>query len=186
MKKGILILLLLVCSKGIFAQISNDESKFLITLLYLKTNKDINNTIRNYFKRDLKKTKFRKDDFLLFNVSETIYYQPIIDFKDKVDYAKYDLEKEIIEDRSAYKEKYDFETFESSLLKKVMSKTTSPLCLSFSKPTDNYLLAEFSANNFCSGDTETNVRRGTFLHLLIFFDDDGAIEKIHSIGFHYN
>lgn len=186
MKKGILILLLLVCSKAVFAQVSNEENKFLTTLLYLKTNKEINNTIRNYFKRDLKKTKFRKDDFLLFNVSETIYYQPIIDFKDKFDNVKYDLEKERIEDRSAYKEKYNFETFKSSLLGKVMPKTASPLCLSFSKPTERYLLAEFSANNFCSGDSETNVRRGTFLHLLILFDDDGAIEKIHSIGFHYN
>lgn len=166
-----------------------DETKYLASLLYLKTNAEINGKIKKYFKRQLKKNEM-DCDFLSFNVASDIYFQPLSNFQDQINYDKYPVRKEFVNDPLKYKRIYGFESYRSDLLTQLIPRNSSRLYLAFSKPVNNYLIAEFyvqedSFEHKLSSVNET-LKRGTFVHLLFFFKKDGSVDDVYLSGFHYN
>lgn len=182
MKNVIYILFLLLCINGLFSQ-EIEDNRYLTSLLYLKTNQEVNNKVKKYFKRDLKKTKLLKSDYILFNLSNQVRFQSMTDFDESIDYDKYDIDKSLVSNRKLYNKKYGFDSYgKSELFSELIPSNESPLCLVFSKPIDNYLIAEISVGD-CS---DTGIKRGTVVHLLFLFKNTGAIDQVYIKGFHYN
>lgn len=71
-------------------------------------------------------------------------------------------------------------------LKKLVPNTDSKLYLIFSKPIDNYLIAEFMIKTSNHEIDISTLKRGPVLHLLIFFDENGLVEEVHTSGSYYD
>lgn len=172
-----------------FSPVENPENQpYLSCLFFLRTDKEINTELRNYFKPQLKKSKMLNDDYLLFNVSNEVYFQPIHNFKDNegFNYQELDLDYSLIENKSEYNSSYFFDLYKDEFLSKLMPKNSSPLSISFSKPVNDYLLAEIYIDKGVGETIPSKIKRGTYVHILFVFDETGLVGKALVSGYHYN
>lgn len=185
MRKLIYLLIFILCCQTSLSQESATDTKYLKALIYLKTNTSINEKLQVFQKKWIKKNNSRKKCFVEFNLAQDVDFMPIFDFRNKIDYSKCDLDKELIEDMYLYKEKYFFESFKIPLFRELVSENSSRLYLTFSKPVGNYLIAEFKVRDKNYKYDMPVLKNGPALHLLIFFND-GAISDVYTAGSYYN
>lgn len=181
-----LMLIFLYIQTSIAQQEQKVSPKYLTTLIYLKTDKEINQKIRNFNNKWLKKQKIKKNECVDFNLSKYVSYMPIPDLNYEVDYAKYTDSDSLVDNNKSHREKYNFELQEVPEFKKLVPNTESKLYLLFSKPIDNYLIVEFMIKTSNHEIDMSTLKRGPALHLLIFFDDNGLVEKVYTSGSYYN
>ncbi|MEL7123946.1 MAG: hypothetical protein AAFO07_31195 [Bacteroidota bacterium] len=166
-----------------------EDNKYLTALLYLKTNTEISGKVKKYFKRNLKGSEINCG-LLKFNVSNNIYFQSVSNFQDKIDYDKLAIDPEVLNNQLKDEAINGFNSFQSSFISQLIPQNSSRLHLAFSKPVGNYLLAEFYFRN--NSDKETpfplnaKVKRGTFVHLLFYFDENNTVSEVYVSSFHYN
>lgn len=152
---------------------SNDECRYLMALTYLRTNTQINEEIKGLFSR-IKLIK-KKDKFVEFHLSNRVDFLSITGFKEDLDSTNFGIGKELINNYKLYHEKYFFESFRSEFLRRIAEPNESKLFLTFSKPVENYLVAEIG--NF---DPELYQTKKFGLGMKIFFkfDSSGLIENV--------
>lgn len=178
MIRQIIIFVLLIGFFSITYGQGSIDDKYLVSLIYLKSNKNAVSKIKKTFSYLTKK----KDKCIDFNVSDQISFLPILFFGDQLEKQDIGIAFELVKDRNLYKEKFNFETYSLPYLKELIDRSDSRLILTFSKPIDNYLIAEFL-------DSELNIsdiKMGHALQFLFKFSEEGLIEKVLYATPHYN
>lgn len=179
-KKIIIQTLFLIAVISVNSQTS-DQCKYLIVLTYIRTNTDINDKIKVFFPRTVRK----KDKYVEFNLSDRVDFIGISHFKERIqaDTIRYGITQELLNDNKAYIKKYFFESFRSDFLKKIAERNSSRLFLTFSKPVDNYLVAELGDFN---PEINQKVKYGKGMLMFFKFDTSGIIEEVLYSGSAYN
>jgi hypothetical protein len=166
MKNKFVFLILVFCVGIVYSQ-TNDtiiNNKYLSALIYLKTNESIANRMSIFYKKWGKNKENKKKEIIDFNVSKYIKFLPIHYFKQEGGL-----------DTKSYHKKYYFKYKENLFFEKIIPRTKTELFLVFSKPIDNYLVAELVIND--SGfeiDLVDNVT-GPVMQLMFIFDDNNII-----------
>jgi hypothetical protein len=182
--KYIVLIVLVVnfFSHKMCAQSSSLDEKYLIALLYLKTNKNINKEIKKNFKKSIKFTK--KEKIIDFNLSSKIEFIPINWFEEV--YIKDSLQRETIINIDSFNIKYKFITYENKVVPRLFNNdNNNSLYLTFSKPVKNILLGELKVN-YDKKINNSGLKIGRAMQFLFIFDNTGCIKKVLHVTFHYN
>jgi len=174
--KKILIILILLFNLSVFAQ-KNLDSKYLTALIYLKTNSEINQKIKDYREHWLKNKK-SKNNIESFNISKYISYLSIPNIKEELDIFKIDSKK--------HREKYYFDIEENILFNELLPNINSKIYLLFSKPIDNYLIAEFMINSSNNEIDMVTHKTGPAMHLLFVFGENNIVKDVYVSYSYYN
>lgn len=119
---------------------STDECKYLSAITYLRTDSSINAKIKLLFPKIARK----HDEYVSFNLSDKITFLSISSFKDQLKEKNYFSNKEILSDANLFLKTYFFMPFESGFLKKLKWHNEAKIFLSFSRPVQNFLIAELT------------------------------------------
>jgi hypothetical protein len=84
----------------------------------------------------------KKQLFVDFGLYEKVTFLNIAGFEARLKEKKYLLNDTLINNPNLYYKRYYFIPYESEMLRQLKWNTESKLFLSFSKPIDNYLIAE--------------------------------------------
>lgn len=184
MKQIIIIVLLssTFFSKVLGQQIENKiNNKYLIALLYLKSNKEANIEIKRAFPYLVKK----KEKFIEFIVREEMRFLPINFFTDKLKGKNYgiQLDQKFLDDQRLYKQQYEFPPYRNNLLNKVIAASESKIILTFSEPINNYLIVEMLDSRL---NLSRKLKMGKSIQFLFIFNDEGLIEEVLNTFNHYN
>lgn len=175
MKIVVAILFSLFCLKGSGQDSINN--KYLLAIIYLKTNGEINKDIKKAFPYIGNK----RDRFVDFNMNNEVWFLPIYFFDNQLNRNSYGIDTAMIRNRSSFKEKYYFEHFQYSIFNKIMDSKNSRLLFTFSKPSDNFLLAEMIDTQLGASN---ELKIGPSIQFLFIFKD-GLIEKVFCTRNHY-
>lgn len=179
--KNLVFIIVLLSSMNIFAQkVDHLDSKYLTALIYLKTNSNVNNEIKKFRQHWLKKEKNREntEDF---NLSKYVSYLPVPTLKKIVN------SHNIIEiDKNEHRIKYYFDMYENELFNELFPKNQSKIYLLFSKPIDNYLVAEFMINSTGEEIDLSLNKQGPAMHVLFIFGENGIVKDAYIASSYYN
>ena len=168
---------LLILNESIYSQTPND-CRYLSALLYLHTNIKVSETIKLNFP----KVTNKKEKYVEFHLANRVDFIGISPFKKGITSSDFKIDEESF-DNNLYYKKYFFESYRSEFLKKLNVPNESKLYLRFSKPIENYLIAELG-----SYDPEI-YRTAKFGFALLFFfefDSNGLIENVLYSGLTYH
>ena len=156
------------------------DSKYLMAIIHLKSDVELNKNIKTFFKREIR----RKSKFVPFDVSDRISFIGIEPFKDSVlsNQNKFDFETEILNELGDFQKKYYFKSVENKLLNNLLPITDDNLVLTFSKPIGNFLVAQVAHRNM----SYSGIRFGKGFVILFLFDENGMIAKTFEQTFVYN
>ena len=145
------------------------DKKYLVALLYLKSDKEINHKIKWTFSYlDTSKGSIE------FIVNNEIWYHPLYSFSNNLKENDWGIDSSIIDDKKLFKERYYFEPIKMPLFSKLLSPSDSKISLTFSKPFGNCLIGEM----LDSGANATNsFKTGRAIEFLFIFNEDGLIKK---------
>ncbi len=177
MKKIIIIITLFFLSHNIYSQ--NIDHRYLSIITYLKTNKEINDKIKEVFKKLTKK----RDKYVEFNLSKRIDFLGIDAFNNMLSFKKHEIHQPYLNDNSLYYKQYYFESYEYSLLEKIIKPNSSELFLTFSKPIDNHLIIEIG---YMNPKVYKEVKFGLVLQVFFTFDNSGLVEGVLYSRIAYN
>ncbi len=171
-------ILLCFVSNMIHAQ-TLDDSKYLMSITYLRTNAAVNEKIKDNFPEQTHK----KDKFVEFNLFDKVSFLGITGFWKSLKEKKYLSDEKYLSNADLYSDTFYFEPFESSFLKRLSWEGRGKLFLSFSKPIENYLVAELTEI-----DPKLFVihKYGKAMQFFFKFDSLGVIEDVLYSGSVYN
>ena len=149
------------------------DNKFLTALLYLKTNKDINQKLVGFHNKWISGKKLKKNQIVNFNLSEYVTYLPLPDI---------DIEVDQLVNNGQDK----FESEHHKLFKNLIPKNSSKIYLIFSKPQSNYLVAEFVINLTNNEIDLVDNKTGPAIHLFFLFDENNCVDKVFTSSSYYN
>jgi len=178
-KNLFLIFLLTTCNCTFSQNKTSVDLKYLTAIIYLKTNPQINNEIKKFEEKWLTK-QTNPECISDFNLSESIMYLPIPEIN------LTSLESNLKISHKLHREQYYFDSEKVENLKNIIPNRKSKLYLLFSKPIDNYLIAEFLIN---STNNELDLiihKKGPVMHLVFIFDETGAVKKALISYSYYN
>lgn len=158
-------------------------SKYQEALNFLKMNVEMNQEIKSFHNRWLKKEKLGKHEKVQFNLSKYIKFLPFPDLKEG---AKEEFLKISKEPYRLYREKYYFDTEEHKVFEGLLPETESKIYLVFSKPTDNYLIAEFLIKSTPYEIDLIGHPTGPAMNILFVFDEQGKVEDYYTSYSYYN
>ncbi|MBN8687590.1 MAG: hypothetical protein J0M10_11235 [Chitinophagales bacterium] len=162
------------------ANAQQDEGcKYLAVVSYIRTNYAVNDKIKLFFPHAAKK----KQLFVEVGLYEKISFLNISGFEVRLKEKKYILDEKIITNPNLYYDKYYFTPYISSFLEQVKWQSESKLFLSFSKPIDNYLIAEIT--DFNPGKYGGS-KFGKGMKMFIKFNTMGLVEDILYTGAIFN
>lgn len=168
MKKLFCVLLLFVFLAPAYGQDKAIDGKYFSALLYLKTNKQINDDIHSNFRRLAGKKKIT---FVEFNVSNKVEFLDLAPFKERIAISKKGIPFDHLDNFDSYRKDYYFVPFYTQL-NKVIKPNESKLHITFSKPMDNYLVLEIrTANPKFSINSKSNVK----MRILLTFDENNIV-----------
>ena len=181
MKNLILLIVLLSVNFNLFAQNNKQiNTKYLSALLYLKTNNNINEEIRKFKKQWSKKEKSKKNTIEDFILLPYISYLPFPDIN-------LDLKKLKLKDKQQHREKYHFDLERNTLFNELIPNTSdSKVCLLFSKPVDNYLIAEFIIKTTDDESDLVKFKTGPAMQLLFIFNENDIVTEVYISRGYYN
>jgi hypothetical protein len=146
------------------------DKKYLVSLLYLKSDKEINHKIRSAFY--FSDTSNAAVDF---SVHDEIWYHPLYSFSSSLRENNWGIDSSIINSKSLFKERYYFDSIKMPLISKLLPPSDSKILLTFSKPFGNFLLAEMLDGRINSTNT---FKTGRAIEFLFLFDENGLIKKV--------
>lgn len=177
-KRAIICITLTMWSVIALSQ-NSDDCKYLSVLTYLRTNKAVNEKIKVFFPRQVRK----KDKYIDFNLSDRIDFIGISSFKERLKEKKYIIDVELLDNSQLYYKKFYFESYNSDFLKRLVEQNSSNLFLTFSSPINDYLVVEL-------GDFDPainlRVKYGRGMQMFFKFDSRGRIEDVLFSGAAYN
>jgi len=147
------------------------DKKYLISLLYLKSDKEINGKIRSTFFYHSDTSNAQVE----FIVHDEIWYHPLYSFSTYLKENDWGIDSSIIDDKKLFKERYYFEPFKIPLISKLLPPTESKILLTFSKPFGNYLLGEMLDGRV---NSTNSFKTGRAIEFLFIFDANGLIKKV--------
>ena len=150
---------------------SNDDCKYLSVLVYLRTNKAVNDQIKQSFPALTK----RKDKYVEFSISDRVEFIGISDFKRNPDINTFGIDSPLINNNQLYYNKYFFTSYTLKFLNKAMEQPEQDkvgFYLTFSKSIDDYLVTELTLM-----DPRIHHHMGNTMQMLFKFNSDGLIEK---------
>lgn len=147
------------------------DSKYLVALIYLKTNEKAKSAIKRSFRYLIKK----REKCINFNVSNQVDYLGIWYFYGQLKQNNYGIPEEFIENSSLYDEKYKFDSYQNNSLGKLINKPDTRLYLTFSKPVKNHLVAEILDKEVSKSK---KYKLGASVQFLFKFNKDGLIEDV--------
>ena len=174
-RKSILLIgILFFLTNSIFSQ-TVDNCKILTALNYFKSNDQFKKKIYAFF------PKFRKSKVVQFNLSSRIMFIDISTFADQFKAKGYNVD--YLLSYELFTKKYDFVSFKYPFLDSLIIPNTSTLFLSFSKPSQNFLIGEFGI-----GDPESKslTKFGKIMKVFFRFTNEGLISDIIYAGAIYN
>lgn len=154
---------------------TSDECKYLTVLIYMQTNTQVNEQVKLFFPRQTKK----KDKYVEFNLSALISFVSISNLQERLE--KYMTSDTLLNDSRSFYKKYYFDSFKSEFLENLMEQTDSKLFLTFSKPINDFLLAEI--NDF---EPYGSRRFGKGMTVFFKFDKTGLVQSVEFGGAAYN
>ena len=163
---------------------SSIDNKYLQAILYLKIDKSTNKLIKHTFRNEFDE----KEKFIKFNILNRIEYLKIGRFRDKLRKNNHGISTDLIYNPQLYDSIYYFEPYTIPLLDNVLSKNNSKIYLTFSKPINNYVVAEIMYNHYQNPyDQSTNIyfKSGTHISFIFFFDSNGMIKDVVKRVGHY-
>lgn len=155
----------------LIASAQNLDDKYLLSVIYLKSNKELSQEVVAFFKKDIPK----KESEIPFHISDRITFLKIEPFKN--DLIDSQIEFTINDKRD------EFESFSDSLISQILPADKNNLILNFSKPIDNILVLELT--NFDIEATK-GARFGRGFRILFSYGQDGLIDKAFWKTFIYN
>lgn len=155
------------------------NNKYLLSLIYLKTDYQINQQIKNVFPELVKK----KDKVIEFKLRDEIWFLNIHLFQRQLNKQNYGLDSAIINNWRFFEKEYYFKPFRVESLKKIIRPSDSKIILTFSKPFGNYLLAEMLDSRLLSSEAR---KFGKSMMFLFIFNSEGLIENVLHSSTHYN
>ncbi len=168
-RKVLLTLWILTIYISSIAQNENQiEPKYLSALLYLRTNTEINEKIKETFYKNPNKAP----DYINFNLSNRITFL-------KIDLVEYDDERY---NPKTFKESYFFEPYLSKELRGLVESDESDFFLTFSKPVDNILMSELTTFN----PEVLSIKMGLAMPILFIFDEYNKVEMVITNVITYN
>ena len=171
---------------NINAQESLDE-KYLVALIYLKSDIDINSEIKKTFQNW--QTSLQKEKYVNFNISKRIEFLSLLWFEKELKTGLYNVDSTHYTNLDIYYEKNYFSFFCNDRISKLVSsqEKKNKLYLTFSKPVDNFLLAEICVNYYpeYSDKHGSGKKMGNAIQFLFIFNENGLIENVLHKSFHY-
>lgn len=167
-----LIVFFFLIQVSVFAQEKTHlDKKYLTALIYLKTNNEIKHRIIKFQKHwtKVKRKEIRNNEN--FNLSKYIVYLPI----PKVGQS----------DIKLLENKY-FDTTEVEEIKKLIPVNNSKFYLFYSKPIQNYLVAELLLIPTKNEIDALSNKQGPAINILFIFDEDDIVEDVYISQSYYN
>ena len=87
---------------------------------------------------------------------------------------RWGLDSLLIRDRPLFNSRYYFKTYNLPGLSRLIADTISRIVLTFSRPFENYLIAEILDSGYSSSNRS---KIGNGISFLFIFDEDGSIKK---------
>ncbi len=174
LKSMLIIVILFFNSFNIMCQ--ELDNKYLLSIIYLKSNTEINKEIKAFFKKDIPKNVKN----VPFHVSDEIIFLDIETFKDSLLEFYDNIDTIILESQRAFEE---HKTYRLEILKSLLPVSADDLILYFSKPVGNILVAELT--NF-DMSANSGIKFGKGFRILFLFNEMGNIEKVYTKTFIYN
>lgn len=156
------------------------DNKYLISIIYIKSNDALKDEIRSFFKKDIPK----KSSEISFHVSDKITFIDVYPYRDEIaPILNSKLGFSVFDSKEGFKKNYMFEPVESGYMKELLPTSSQNLTLQFSKPIDNFLVAELM--NFDSNKTN-GIKFGKGLRMLFVFNKKGLVDRVYTKSFIYN
>ncbi len=174
MRYSIFIFFFLALSLKLNAQKLLDD-KYLIAIIYLRTNEAANEQMKQTFQKLARK----KSRYVDFNIHDQITFLEIWPFQSQLLEQGLGIDKGLVSNENLYRSKYRFKPYTNELLASLMKKPESKLFLTFSKPVDDFLLAEMTT-------FYPNIKMGKAMQFLFKFNSNGLIEKVLYSTLQYN
>lgn len=165
----VLIFFFLSTSFSSFCQEDLDK-RYLLATIYIKSDSQINRRILETYKYAFDSTKKIAD----FKVEEEIWYLPLQYFDEELESDNRGVNPEWISNRNLFKSKFYFNPFRIPFLSKIVPPSKSPLQLTFSKPFDNFLIAEILDSDHANNKNKS----GKGIEFLFIFGNDGFIKEV--------
>jgi|GEM_PF-1517487 len=175
----IISFLLILFIRGNSQSLSLLDNKYLIAIIYLRTNENINSEIKRIFRRPSKK----KNKYAEFNISDQITFLNIWYHRAALKSNNLGIEPKLINDPNLYAAKYEFKSYNNELLGSLVKKPESNLYLTFSEPVEDYLLAEMTIYD---PKTFPGIKMGKAMQFFFKFNSNGLIESVLYTGVQYN
>jgi len=178
MVRPILIIIVLF-SNSVNIMSQEIDNKYLLSIIYLRSNLEINKEIKEFFKKDISKNA----KYVPFHISNEICYIDIEIFKDSILEFDSKFDAAIIVSKRDFEKEYGFTTFKLEILKNLLPVSDGDLTLYFSKPIGNILVMEFT--NFHMS-ANSGIKFGKGFRILFQFNERGTIENVYRKTFIYN
>lgn len=140
------------------------NSKYLVSIIHLQSDKELNKKIKKTFKKETRKNKS-----INFQISEKIEFldPEVFDQELKKDGFSFSIMDQAIKNKN-----------EINHFRKVLSseKGKDEIFIHFSKPLENLLIVELSNKDF--GDQR--IKLGKSLRILFLFNEKGFIKKVYT------
>lgn len=178
--KGLILFLCFFFTSSCKLNAQQDEGcKYLAVITHIRTNQTVSEKLKQFFPALVK----RKQLFVDFGLCDKVSFLNISGFEARLKEKKYILNDTLINNPNLYYKRHYFISYESDLLRQIKWNTESKLFLSFSKPIDNYLIAEIT--DFDPGKYGGS-KFGKGMKMFIKLNTSGLVDEILFSGAVFN
>lgn len=176
-----IIVLFLLMQVNVFAQEKTQlDRKYLTALIYLKTNNEIKDKISSFQKHWTKNNRRNVEADDNFNLSKYIVYLPIPKISEENSKSSF-----VFGDINQTENKY-FETTEIESFNELLPGNNSKFYLFYSKPIDNYLIAEMLLLSSGNEIDQLSHKEGPAMNIIFVFNEDDIVQKVYISHSYYN
>lgn len=157
----------------------NDKGRrYLAALSFLQTSPKVRNELKQIFPK-LLRSKKRCPQFSIDSLVQPI---PLYSFEGKIKPKELGLSESSIKDDQKFNREYGFEPYVSHYLSVVSVNEKSKMVLIFSKPINNFLIAEILDRRLYTG----RFKQGFALQILLLFNKSGKVADVFFTKTMYN
>lgn len=156
----------------------NTGQRYLAALSFLQTNSEVRKEIKQAFPKVLRGKK-RCPQFTIDSLIQPI---PLYFFDGKVEPENLGLSDSLIRNDQEFNREYEFEPYVSQYLSVISMNEQSEMVLIFSKPINNFLVAEILDRRLYTG----RFKQGLALQILFLFNENGKVADVFFTKTMYN
>lgn len=168
MKRCYWVIILCSFSLSLSAQeTSRILTKYMSATIYLRSNRDLNDSIKKVFPKLTKK----KSDFVSINLTDDIRFQGLEEFELQIESEDLLPDSLLKIPPQEFNDIYRFNPYKIQILGKLLNFPDSKLFLTFSQPVGNILTAKITTYI-------PNIRMGRVMYLLFIFDEYDVVKNV--------